>query len=894
MEKIDDLLNNKGENYILPFFWQHGEDEETLRNYMEAIQQANCHAVCVESRLHPDFCGAKWWKDMDIILDEARKRDMKVWILDDSHFPTGYANGSIKGTANEFRRQSIYTKCIAVAGKKKYRVNAAKLMRKIPATAMWKFASKIMHRGTDSFQDDQILDVAVKRAGREEPESIEYGMSGDILEAKLPEDVENLYITFLTRNAGINRDYMNMMSHDSCRFLIDNVYEPHYEHYSADFGKTIAGFFSDEPGLGNGAYFTNLVKVGNNFDMPWSAELEKGLREKLGEKWKSYLPLLYDDTFSEELVSRVRLIFMDQITRLVEKNFSLQIGDWCNEHGVEYIGHIIEDNNQHCRTGASLGHYFRSLSGQDMSGIDDIGGQVIPYQEDAPAEGVAKLLGGRDGEFYHYCLGALGASYAAIDPKKKGRCMCEIFGNYGWSEGPRMEKYLIDHFMVQGINRFVPHAFSPKAYPDRDCPPHFYAHGHNPQYRAFGKLMAYTNRVCSLISDGKPACNVAVLYHGEHEWMGETILDQKVLRVLMENQVIAHVIPCDVFLERDRYKTQITAEGLFINGNQYSKLLIPKTDNISDALAHSLAELANTKTETIFVGDYPKHVIFEEASDSKKAEEKILCQKVKNSTRRVVLEELMNHVDHEVSLEPKNTRIRYYHYLGEEEILYIVNEDESYYDGILSIHQPLELYRYDAWNNEVLEADVDVKRDVSSIKLHLKPSEGMIFVVGKRSSLKRIAMENCIQKISLDPGKFTFKVATCKSIDYPKFGNMEIVNELVPYSKSHPKFSGYIAYEITIGPEYTRLLKNGRRMELYIENAGEDVEVFVNGNCAGMQVLPPFYYDITKFLNSDTNVLRIEVATTLERERGVNKKKQENTGIWGKIELLVYENNRKK
>ncbi len=891
MAKIDDLLNNKVENYIFPFFWQHGEDEKTLRKYMEVIQQANCNAVCVESRPHPDFCGPKWWRDMDVILDEARKRDMKVWILDDSHFPTGYANGSIKGTANEFRRQSIYTKCIAVAGKKKYRINAAKLMRKIPATTMWKFVGKFMNRGTDSFRDDQVLDVAVKRTGMEEPESIAYEMRGDILEGKLPEDVEKLYITFLTRNAGINRDYMNMMSRDSCRFLIDHVYEPHYEHYSADFGKTIAGFFSDEPGLGNGSHFTNQVKIGSNFDMPWSAELEECLHEKLGENWKSYLPLLYDDTFSSALVSRVRLIFMDQVTRLTEQNFSVQVGGWCKEHGVEYIGHIIEDNNQHCRTGASLGHYFRALSGQDMSGIDDIGGQVIPYQEDAPAEGVSKLLGGRDGEFYHYCLGALGASCAAIDPKKKGRAMCEIFGNYGWSEGPRMEKYLVDHFMVQGINRYVPHAFSPKVYPDLDCPPHFYAHGHNPQYRAFGKLMAYTNRVCSLISDGKPVCNVAVLYHGEHEWMGETMFDQKVLRVFMENQVMAHVVPCDVFWERDRYKTQITAEGLFINGNLYSKLLIPKTDNISGVLAHSLVELADTKTELIFVEDYPKHVICEEASDAKKAEEESLCKKVKNSSRRVVLEELMDHVNREVILKPKNARIRYYHYIGEEEILYIVNEDEGYYDGILSIPKPLELYRYDAWNNEVSEADVDVEKNASNIKLHLKPSEGIIFVVGKRSGLKRVAMEKCIQRISLDPGKVTFKAASCKAIDYPEFGNMEIINELVPYSESHPRFSGYIAYEITVGPEYACLLKKGR-LELYIENAGEDVEVFVNGKCAGMQVLPPFYYDITDFLNTDTNVLRIEVATTLERERGVNKKKQENTGIWGEIELLVYEDNR--
>lgn len=108
----------------------------------------------------------------------------------------------------------------------------------------------------------------------------------------------------------------------------------------------------------------------------------------------------------------------------------------------------------------------------------------------------------RIGEFYHYMLGKLASSAAAVEPLKNGNSMCEIFGAYGWSEGVQMEKCLVDHFMVRGINHFVPHAFSAAEYPDPDCPPHFYAHGNNPQYRHFGKLMAYTNRICELISDG--------------------------------------------------------------------------------------------------------------------------------------------------------------------------------------------------------------------------------------------------------------------------------------------------------------------------------------------------------------------------------------------------------
>ena len=73
-ETIRALLDGRSENHLMPFFWQHGEDEATLRDYMRAIDEANCGAVCVESRPHPDFCGPGWWRDMDIILDEARRQ----------------------------------------------------------------------------------------------------------------------------------------------------------------------------------------------------------------------------------------------------------------------------------------------------------------------------------------------------------------------------------------------------------------------------------------------------------------------------------------------------------------------------------------------------------------------------------------------------------------------------------------------------------------------------------------------------------------------------------------------------------------------------------------------------------------------------------------------------
>ena len=104
-QPILDCLQGKQDNYILPFLWLHGEEESVLRDYMRAVDSAGIKAVCLESRPHPDFCGERWWHDLDIILDEARARKMKIWILDDKHFPTGQANGIMENAPIELQKQ---------------------------------------------------------------------------------------------------------------------------------------------------------------------------------------------------------------------------------------------------------------------------------------------------------------------------------------------------------------------------------------------------------------------------------------------------------------------------------------------------------------------------------------------------------------------------------------------------------------------------------------------------------------------------------------------------------------------------------------------------------------------------------------------------------------------
>ena len=501
-QPIIDCLTGKHSNYILPFLWLHGEDEMILRDYMRAIDESGVKAVCLESRPHPDFCGNGWWHDLDIILEEARARNMKIWILDDKHFPTGQANGSMKNASIELQKQYLGCNMVDVFGpQKKVRISIDKLAR-TPINPLAPVKNP--------YDDDQLYAVIACMMDGDIDRELDHvdgaaiDLTGSVRDGSLDWDVPaglwRVFVFYKTHNGGTPH-YIDLTNAASVKVLLDAVYEPHFARYGDEFGKTIAGFFSDEPGIGNipGNSFDSFLGK-KRMNLPWNSELEI----LLGREFTNKLPAFWCEYGSKEETADIRCAYMDTVTGLVQKNFSQQIGDWCRNHGVEYIGHIIEDNNASEGLGCSTGHYFRSLWGQDMAGIDDIGAQLTMGGANTEHLSFARSW---DGEFFHHVLGKLGSSLAHIDPKKRDRCVCECFGAYGWQEGTQLMKYIADHLLADGVNHFVPHAFSAKQFPDMDCPPHFYAGGEDILFPAFGKLMGYILRThsSSFSSDRVPS-----------------------------------------------------------------------------------------------------------------------------------------------------------------------------------------------------------------------------------------------------------------------------------------------------------------------------------------------------------------------------------------------------
>lgn len=565
----------------------------------------------------------------------------------------------------------------------------------------------------------------------------------------------------------------------------------------------------------------------------------------------------------------------------MEQDFSFQVGDWCRAHGVEYIGHVIEDNNQHARTGSSLGHYFRALAGQDMAGIDDIGGQVYPQGEAEPKKWMNYIP--RDGEFYHYTLAKLGSSHAAIDPLKKGRAMVEIFGNYGWSEGLRLEKYLADHFLVRGLNHFVPHAFSPKAFPDPDCPPHFYAHGHNPQYRAFGYLMRYMNRVSELISGGSAVTPVAILYHGEAEWTGKCMLMQKPAHVLADRQIDYDFIPTDVFTEVDRYRTNLSG-GLCINGKCYKALVVPTAEYVSADFARVAGQLHRLGFPVFFMEALPKGIY---NGDAGLLVEVAGCPVVS-------LERLAETLDAagvpEIAIRPASDRLRCLHYVNESHIFFFVNEAASTYRGEVTVPASGSAYAFDAWNNSLETVQARPGEKGTALSVEIEPYKSLIVVFDEVDPGRLSApLSVSGREIALP---VTWQRSICASTAYPHFTQAKEIHLPDNLAREKPKFSGFARYENEFSLDSIPV-----KAVLEITDAWEGVEVLVNGASAGIQIVPVYRFDITALLHPGKNQLAIEVATTLERERAAGKKgviermqarkTKDPTGITGLVRLYA-------
>lgn len=891
MKRLDEVLSGREGHYILPFLWMKGEGKEKIRRELDQIFGCGIRQVCVESRPHPDFLGEGWWQDLDVVMEYAREKGMKVWILDDRRFPTGYANGAFK---EKPEKAKIYLaeEHVDVLGPVTEGAVLLKPLLKKPEEILGIRMYERVSPDTTELNLEKAVDLS---------DVYENGM----VFTDIPEGMHRIQIFYTTHEGPGKENYINLMDEESVQVLIDTVYEPHYRRYCQQYGKryrdNLAGFFSDEPELGNVEGCTFLEKTGKpGARLPWSGSLKARLQEKWKEGYPGNLAALWYEC--GEQTPAIRYDYMDGVSSLAGSCFSQKLGDWCRQRGLAHIGHIIEDNNAHGGLGCSMGHYFRSQRGQAMSGVDVVSLQIMPGFTGKVHQWLAAET---DGEFFHFGLAKLGASEAHLNPEKEGRAFCEIFGAYGWAEGVPLMRWLTDHMLVRGINHFVPHAFS-MTFPDDDCPPHFYAGGANPQYPFFAELMKYMNRMCHLLNGGSHMAEALVVYHSEAEWgTRETMAFQKPVRELLEHQMDCQVISSDSFSQ-----VIFREKEMEINGSRYQALIFPAFHWIPENFADFALKAAEHQVPVYWMEEYPKEV------GSGRTD---LLLRLKETGRKVPAGGLADELSGKGLANLASSRrlpyLRTYLYRQEDGILLMVfNEDpRQMAETELSLlfmegEEMGQVSCYLGADNRACtlkgypEPDLPGWRTADGLHICLEPGEAACFLIEKKRpaakteergageeilvSSRQITLEGVWTVTGREPGKEV--PAFCEKIQgRDGFRNMNGPGR-------HPDFSGACVYETEVDLEEPA---PGGRYFLEIPEIYDCAEITVNQKTAGMRCGRPYRLEVTEQLHSGRNTIMITTSSTLVwklHDRRSARMQLMPTGIGKAPVLTIWEPEKRK
>lgn len=821
------MEKQKIKNSIAPFLWLHGESAEEICEEMQQIRAAGIGAVCVESRTHEAFGEKAWFDEMDVVLEQAKENNMKVWLLDDKLFPTGFANGLASEKYPQYLKQFMRETHVDVLG---------------PMQGASFYLDNICDK-----DEEMLAVVAFPLFFDGQPQNLCAFVHGKTLFWDVPEGRWRIFYIVKTRHGGetATKNHINSLVREATELLIKAVYQPHYEHYGKDFGQTFAGFFSDEPRFGNCASYN--AKIGRYKGViPYCDGLIEKLSEEWGDSFIPYLPCLWYDC--NERAKSARYVYMDVITRLYSENFNQVIGTWCEEHGVEYIGHVIEDDGAHCRLGYGAGHFFRALSGQHMSGIDIVLKQAVPGHDYIGARDLSSNVDG-NGEFYHFTLAKLGSSLGHLDSKKKGRTMCEIFGAYGWSEGLKLMKWLADFMLVRGVNFFVPHAFSLKKFPDADCPPHFYAHGNNMQYPYYYILMNYINRMASVFSDGTHIASAAVLYHAEAEWYDDCMPVDSVARELMRAQIDFDILWIDILEE----KAEICDGKLRVNGESFSCFIVPECVDLPKKIMQWMCQAVNKGLKIYFINSLPQTNC---GKTGREEMEMLLREKSIILPLCELVAELRKQKLYDIITKDFCPYLRYYHYRKADVDYYMFFNEHPH--NMLQTTVMLDEIRkpaaHDVLNGESYCPDYSLVSGQCEICMELAPYESVLYTFqNHQESLPcKIEPESTKEWCPL------WKISVADFRSQGEFTEYATTRKLLPLNSKDglEHFSGIIRYETEFyWEEDAALLTLGKVFEL--------CDVKVNDMPVGTRICPPYRFLIDKHLKKGNNKLQIEVRNTL-------------------------------
>ncbi len=511
-----------------PLFWLHGDDsKERLEHFVEKVAEGGNGSLTTESRPHNDWLGEGWYRDVDICLQAAKKQGLKLWIFDEKWWPSQSVGGKVPA---RYGAKQLETSSVDVEGPKAYRAEGFSGQQYIGTVAGRMDAGGRIEGQTLTDLAPQIQAGVVSwpvPAGRWKIMKFTHGLAPAL------------------GQGGGKELSVDGMSQDCVDWYLQTVYQPHYDRFKADFGKTILGFFYDEPETRG----------------DWGTELNRVLAER-GVDWKkAYVGYKYQLAGGEQEAARYQ--YLEARVETWGRTMYGSITRWCEARGVKSIGHFMEQSKMYMLPDFCGGDLMRLQKYSSMGGIDAVFSQFKPGQREAydtPCWQTPKL----------------GSSVTHAYGKPEDITMVEIFGARGQDLPYPEMKWWTDHMQVSGVNFLIPHSFNPRAPHDTDCPPYFYMEQYEPRWPLYRVFADYTTRLSVMLTGGRHVAPVALLFPGNTAQVGKTVTPEQMSESLQDALYDCDWLPFEVF-EKD---VTVHGKALQLRAESYRVLVIPPTTAI--------------------------------------------------------------------------------------------------------------------------------------------------------------------------------------------------------------------------------------------------------------------------------------------------------------------------
>ncbi len=517
-------LPKSSKRHTGPLFWLHGDESpERLNAILDKVAEGGNGSFTAESRPHKDWLGDGWYRDLEICLNASKRLDLQMWIFDEDWWPSQTVAGKVP---------IEYAAKILVAEAKP--VDASHIYLENPATNPH-FIALVAGRiaGDGAIDAKSLQDLTqIARKGPMKWTPPEDGGKWQVME---------FHWEPAPRLKQGKRLAIDGMSRDCVDWYIKTVYEPHHARFGGDFGKTIPGFFYDEPET-PGDWGTELAETFKSMGADWMPAFVA---------WKFKL--------SGEAQAAAFYQYAEARAETWGRVTYGGLSEWCRKRGVVSIGHFMEHGNLYYNPAYCAGDLMRLQKYSDMGGIDLVCRQLYP--------------GKRPVDIYQ--TPKLGSSVSHVYGKKDDLAMCEIFGGYDQKLTYPQMKWLCDQHQLRGINFMIPHSFNPRAPVDKDYPPYFYNGGFEPRFALYRVWADYSSRLSLMLTGGHHVCPVAVLFSGNAKQLGEYTTPEDLTTAVQDA-----IYDCD-WLPFERFEDVVSNIGkgeLQLHGERYRVLVVPPAE----------------------------------------------------------------------------------------------------------------------------------------------------------------------------------------------------------------------------------------------------------------------------------------------------------------------------